>query len=466
MASLKQWGRRFWSALAVEFRPFARLTRTLITFALLDRLAAEDGSDKRAVIVGHESAWLADVLGIRMAQRLILPYPDFTPENLALLSGEYDFVIADRMLQRCERPQDAGHEMIRILKPGGWFACTACALDFVTGGSFGAAIARRRRLKNLFPHADTIWLGASIATWILGQKRRESIEIAPIVLSKTCKRRFYRFEPQPAKFGIVAMHRNEAPYLLEWIAYYRILGFTHITLYDNDSNDASGRILAPLAQAGLINVRRWRSRAQQQVKAHNHALEQLRDRVEWCLYADLDEFLVLDPGCTLDDLLPKDPDVCGVGIPWRVFTAAGTRNRNTKLTIERFTRAAIKNDCHVKSLVRLRDISRMGVHIPSDYKGRLIDISGADLAASTHGVLPKPAYGKACINHYFTRSWEEFEFKRQRGNALTAGAMRPATDFELSRKPDVQVRDILRYTSALIEEMERLRHIVGWNSAQ
>jgi SAM-dependent methyltransferase len=463
---LKQWGRRFWSALAVEFRPFARLTRTLLTFALPDRLAAEDGSDKRAVIIGHESAWLADVLGIRKAQRLILPYPDFTPENLALLSDEYDFVIADRMLQRCERPQDAGHEMIRILKPGGWFACTACALDFAAGGSFGAAVARRRRLRKLFPHADTVWLGASIATWILGRKRRESIEIAPIVLSKTCKRRFYRFEPQPAKFGIMAMHRNEAPYLLEWIAHHRALGFSHITLYDNDSNDASGRILAPLAQAGLINVRRWRSRAQQQVKAHNHALERLRDRVEWCLYADVDEFLVLDPGCTLDDLLPKDPDVCGVGIPWRIFTAAGTRNRNTRLTIERFTRAVAENDCHVKSLLRLRDISRMGVHIPSEYKGRLIDISGADLAASTHGVLPKPAYGKARINHYFTRSWEEFEFKRQRGRAQTAGAMRPATDFALSRKPDVEVRDVLRYAPALVVEMERLRQIVGWNAAQ
>jgi SAM-dependent methyltransferase len=433
-----------------------------VASALRNRLLAEDGPDKKAVIIGPESLRLAKILGLRKAQRLVLPYPDFTPENLALLSNEYDFVIADRVLHRCERPEDAGSEFVRILKSGGWFACTACPFDFSVGGSFAAAFSSRSRRRALFPHAKPVSVGGSLAAWILGQKHEMSPDIAPTVLTKTCARRSYRFDPRPAKFGVMAMHRNEAPFLLEWIAYHRLLGFGQITLYDNDSNDASARILAPLAHAGIINVRRWRGRPEQQVKAHNHALERLRGHVEWCLYADLDEFLVLDPGLALDHLLPRDPDICAVAIPWRVFTSGEMRNRGTGLTIERFTRAVVTNDRHVKSIVRLRDVSQMGVHVPVRFKGRLIDIGGAEIDPDSNGILPRPASGIARINHYFTRSREEFEFKRARGDAYTAGAFRPATDFNLSRKPDVEVRDILRCAPALVQEIDRLRCIVGW----
>jgi SAM-dependent methyltransferase len=462
LAARLQRCKAFLSALAIEVRPCRRLVASVLAPVLRDRLRSEDGADKKAAIIGAESSMLADAIGLRKAHRLVLPFPDFTAENLALLSEEYDFVVADRMLQRCERPDDAGREMVRILKPGGWFVCTACPLDFALGGSF--AVAYASRLGSLFPQATSTAGARPMARWIVGRKNAHGAGIAPSVAIKKGRRAHYRFDPQPARFGIMAMHRNEAPYLLEWIAYHRLLGFRQITLYDNESNDASARILAPLARAGIVDVRTWRSRPAQQVKAHNHALKRLRGRVEWCLFADLDEFLVLDPEHTLEDIVPHDPEVCAVAIPWRVYTSAGQRNRGTELTIERFTRAVITNDRHVKSLVRLRDVSVMGVHLPSTFRGRLIDIGGDQVDPRTGGILPRPASGAARINHYFTRSWEEFECKRARGDAHTAGAFRPASDFNLSHKPDVEVRTILGCLPALVQEMGRLRAIVGWKS--
>jgi SAM-dependent methyltransferase len=458
VASIRTKVRRLRSALALEFRPFAGR----VPAALHDRLSSEDGAGKKAVIVGLESARLADHLGLRQAQRLVLPFPDFTPENLALLDESCDFVVSSRMLHRCESPQDAGREILRVLRPGGWFACISSPLDIATGGSFGFMHGSRRGLRGLFPGAQSCSTGGTTTPWILGRKDGRSADIAAAVFGKSSRPRSYHFHPRPAKFGIMAMHRNEAPYLLEWIAYHRLLGFQQIVLYDNDSNDASGRILAPLARAGIVSVRRWRQRRMQQIKAYNDALERLCDHVEWCLYADVDEFLALDAGRTLDDLLPREPGVSGIGIPWRIYTAAGQRHRGTELTIERFTRAVVINDCHVKSLVRLRDVSRMGVHIPQSCRGRLIDIGGTEIDPRTHGILPRPANGIARINHYFTRSWEEFQFKRARGRARRPGLLRPESDFELSRKPDVEVPDMLRHVPAVCAEMERLRDIVGW----
>lgn len=458
MASLRKLVRRLRSALALEFRPFAGH----MPAALRNRLSSEDSAARKAVVIGLDSVRLADHLGLRQAQRLVLPFPDFTPENLALLSESCDFVIASRMLHRCESPPDAGREILRVLRPGGWFTCISSPVDVATGGSFGFIHGSRRGLRALFPGALSCLSGGAVTPWILGRKDGTSASIAPAVLSKSGRRRSYRFDPRPAKFGLMAMHRNEAPYLLEWIAYHRLLGFEQIVLYDNDSNDASARILAPLAQAGIVNVRRWRSRHRQQIKAHNDALKRLRGHVEWCLYADIDEFLTLDTGRTLDDILPGEPDISGIGIPWRIYTAAGKQHRGTELTIERFTRAVTMNDRHVKSLVRLRDVSSMGVHIPEAFQGRLIDIGGTEIDPRTEGILHRPATGIARINHYFTRSWEEFQFKRARGRAQTPGLLRPESDFELSRKPDVEVLDMLHHVPAVSAEIERLRDIVGW----
>ncbi|MFN7604764.1 MAG: glycosyltransferase family 2 protein, partial [Hyphomonadaceae bacterium] len=37
--------------------------------------------------------------------------------------------------------------------------------------------------------------------------------------------------------------KNEGPYLLEWVAYYRSLGFSKIVVYENNSTDRSAVIL-------------------------------------------------------------------------------------------------------------------------------------------------------------------------------------------------------------------------------
>ncbi len=95
------------------------------------------------------------------------------------------------------------------------------------------------------------------------------------------KQRWYPRATSPvgAKLGLVGIVRNEAPYLLEWIAHHRVLGFDRIVIYDNNSNDASWRILQRLAKAGEIDAVYWhvRPHVHKQASAYNHALARLRD---------------------------------------------------------------------------------------------------------------------------------------------------------------------------------------------
>ena len=453
---------RLAQSLAFEIRPDLRFIGSAMERALTDRLAGEDSELKTAVVIG-ESLPLARLLGLRKTRLLVLPYPDFTPENLALLGDAYDFVIADRVLHRCGNLDDAARETVRVLKPGGWFVHTTSLLDFALDAGIDARRLSPSGLGRLFPHAirASAERSASGSFWVVGQKAADAPALTPTVATRRARRPWYRFRPHAAKFGIVAMMRNEAPYLLEWIAYHRLLGFGQIAIYDNQSNDASARILAPLAKAGIVNAKFWSDRPAKQFKAYKNAIRRLRPFVDWCLFIDLDEFLVLDPGVALEDILPTEPDVMGVAIPWRMYGTGGMRNREAGLTIERFLKAAPENNRHPKSLVRLRDVREMALHMPKLINGRLTDIQGNIVQDRAKGMLPGIVEGSARINHYHCRSWEEYQCKRARGRGAVTGKFHPDRSFEELPAGEVELRDVLRMVPALKDEIARLRKIVG-----
>jgi hypothetical protein len=261
------------------------------------------------------------------------------------------------------------------------------------------------------------------------------------------------------------MVRNEAPYLLEWIAYYRVLGFGQITIYDNCSNDASARILHALSKAGVINAVYWKDRHRKQARAYEQAARRLRPYVEWCLYADIDEFLVLDPGLHLEDLVPPQREVVAVLICWRMFSSSGQFNRGTDLVMERFTKASPTNARIVKSLVRIAALRRMTVHMPKAAHGeRMVDVEGRTVQVKRSNSVTQPSTGRARLNHYKNRSWEEFQCKRARGIGSAREGMLISEDkFHRWNGPEVELTDILRLAPAVKEEVARLRKIVERN---
>ena len=443
--------------LAFELRPEFPFIRTALRRALQGRLATED-SESRTAVVTAGSVWLARALGLARTKLLVLDFPDFTLENLALLSAEYDFVISDRALHRCDNLPDAAHETMRVLRPGGYFVHTTSCLDIATDAPVDGRRFRTAALMRLFPHASRLERGGGpMAGWITGRKADGAATLDPTIETRVAKRNWYRFRPAKAKFGLTAIIRCEAPYLIQWIAHHRVLGFEQITIYDHESNDGTSRILAPLAQAGIISAVYWKDRAARQHRAYDNALRRLRDHVEWCLFADPDEFLLLDPGLTLDDLLPASPDISAVGIPWRMFGSGGQRNRGTGLVIERFTLAAPTHHRLVKSLVRLQDARKIGIHVPSLVKGRrTADVFGMPLDLQVPRTVPSPAR----IHHYFSRSWEEFIYKRLRGDIASTETY-SLSDFDRYGAGEVDLRDALPLVPAVKEEMARLRRIVG-----
>ena len=58
-------------------------------------------------------------------------------------------------------------------------------------------------------------------------------------LKKEKQRRF------PQYLSLCAIVKNEAPYLPEWIEFYKLVGVEKFYIYDNDSTDNTKEVLKP-----------------------------------------------------------------------------------------------------------------------------------------------------------------------------------------------------------------------------
>lgn len=232
---------------------------------------------------------------------------------------------------------------------------------------------------------------------------------------------------------MITTMRDEAPFVLEWIAYHRLIGFTDFLIYSNDCSDGTDAMLDRLHVLGVVthvpNPRRGRKTVQWQAlsRARNHKLTR---RAEWIMVADVDEFLVIHAGeGRLDDLFATLPEAQGFAVPWRMFGSSGRLRFEPGLVIEQFTRAAPDRMVwplragQFKSLFR-RDprFVRLGVHRPLTEDDQPVASGWVDgngrpftLTSSSFSVTAQERYGLAQINHYALGAAENFLVKMARG---------------------------------------------------
>ncbi len=55
--------------------------------------------------------------------------------------------------------------------------------------------------------------------------------------------------------AIVTTMKNEGPFILEWIAYHRAIGFDDILVYTNDCTDGTDTMLDLLQTKGIVQHR-------------------------------------------------------------------------------------------------------------------------------------------------------------------------------------------------------------------
>lgn len=265
---------------------------------------------------------------------------------------------------------------------------------------------------------------------------------------------------------VCAIVKDERPYLIEWVSYYRLLGFDRLLLYSNDCTDGTDQLLDAMEKAGFVEHRRWPSRTGQipQNSAYEDAVWRCVTR--WILFVDADEFLRLTEDRDVHQFLARFPeDVSAVAMSWRVFGSGGLKRFEPAPVIERFTRAAPADhpsNRHVKSMAVATHVAAVGPHGVTLSQGRYVAPNGKDIVLERNAFLRPPRLRVAQINHYVVKSRAEFEAKRRRGNAavppdqITDAVLRDDAFFAKHAAHDEEFTEILAWLPDVKAEMARI----------
>lgn len=222
----------------------------------------------------------------------------------------------------------------------------------------------------------------------------------------------------------VCVVKNEEDDLAEWLAFHFEIGIKKILIYDNVSTDKSREIAISFSEKYDVQLIKWdMTSSDYQRQAYMHAVTRIGSQADWIAFIDADEFIVSNAPCdTLGFLDEFGMDVSQVCLNWATFGSSGHVERPEGLVIESFLKRASADsgiNRHVKAIVRPTHVRGCLIPHAFDVTGRTIDALGTDIRWSEangvgliHGA---PIYKIAWINHYWTKSKNQWLKKISRG---------------------------------------------------
>lgn len=239
------------------------------------------------------------------------------------------------------------------------------------------------------------------------------------------------------KLAIGAVVKNEAPYIDEWITFHVLHGVDHFYLYDNASTDETRSILQLYEAAGVVTWEPLNIRPVQ-FKAYNKCLKDYGKDNEWIAFLDCDEFLYSPTKKPLPSLLDTFSKGVGAVTPhWVFYGSSGELTKQEGLVTKRFRYRSRLPDKHVKSIVRPRLTVEVGKN-PHYFltNGSTVDEKGA-IREGFYGLKEGGTIDVLRINHYHTKSKEEYFIRKTLGDPGTAVIHPPERVTEMFRAHDL-----------------------------
>lgn len=222
--------------------------------------------------------------------------------------------------------------------------------------------------------------------------------------------------------AVVAIAKNEAPYIREWIAYHLSVGVSKVYLYDNDSEDDLRGAVSDYIENGEVIYTAFPGK-NKQMEAYNHAIQNYKDKVRYMVFIDCDEFMVAPQTenlvVTVKSIMDKVPNAGGVGVNWSLYGSSGYEKKQSGLLTETYLKRGKDyawQNFHVKTICNPRLVDDyISPHFPVYKCGAWsVDSKGnRQRLWFNHDV----DFTLIRCNHYFCKSREEFFLKRNRGMA-------------------------------------------------
>jgi hypothetical protein len=252
-----------------------------------------------------------------------------------------------------------------------------------------------------------------------------------------------------------AIFLNEGPYLAQWLEFHLLTGVEHFFLYDNGSTDSSRDVLAPYVEEGIVTVHDWPQRPGQH-GAYDDCAARHRLDSRWIAFFDIDEYLFSPTDRRVPEILREFEPWPGVLAGRPAFGSCGREVKPAGLLIESYVLRCnvTRRNRGAKSIIDPTRVERVltGHHWQHTESYAVDD---RKRPTTVHGTLT-PSFSLLRVNHYPTRSREEFARKLATPYVDT-GKLRTKTTFESNNLALNDVTDLAAasYAPAVREALER-----------
>lgn len=220
---------------------------------------------------------------------------------------------------------------------------------------------------------------------------------------------------------------NSEAYLDEWVDYHHALGFDKFFIYDNSPQFAMkqwGKLKGDHVEVMSLPGER------KQFPAYQDCFNKAINQFKWAAFFDVDEFLVLKQHEHVADMLEEFCPHGALTVNWFIYPSNGWNVYAPEPVTRRFRYRHPDADRHVKIIAKLDDIVKAPHWNPHQVslkdKSAAHDSNGKKVRGPFN---KKPPTDVVALNHYLSKSYQEYLQKSLRGRADVK-----STDISVSKR--------------------------------
>ncbi|MBO5432151.1 glycosyltransferase family 92 protein [Methanocorpusculum sp.] len=210
--------------------------------------------------------------------------------------------------------------------------------------------------------------------------------------------------------------------MVEWIEFHKLVGVDRFYIYDA-ATDNTRKLLKPYIESGeVVYFEALEKGCQNQ--CYNHFLSHYRNKSRWVAIIDADEFIVpVGKYNTIPELLHEFEEYPAIGANWIRYDSNNHVTKPEGLVIENYTQVHA-DFCSVNLIIKSIVNPRKTICSLSPHECLFFPLSSKRYAVTENfekipggGRSPSVSTEKIRINHYYSKSLEEYKLKISRGMA-------------------------------------------------
>lgn len=239
-------------------------------------------------------------------------------------------------------------------------------------------------------------------------------------LSGVCNKKFEDY------VAIVAIAKDEAKNIKEWIEFHKLIGIDRFYFYDNESSDNTKEVLKPYIEDGSVIYHYIEGKSKQNA-VYSDAIYRYKNNTTWMAIIDMDEYIVPVEKDNIKDFLKDYEKYPAVVINWILFDSNGyEKHPENKLITEAYTRISKKppKEYTIKSIIKPKEVE--GITSPHFcyYKNnkQAVNENFEKIFDDNWAYKTKTlSVNKIRLNHYYSKSFDDYINKINKGYADRTG---------------------------------------------